>query len=487
MARIAGVNIPNHQHAEIALTAIYGIGRIARARDLRRGRHRAHDARSRTCPTPRWTSCASRSRKFTVEGDLRREVSMNIKRLMDLGCYRGVRHARACRCAASARAPTRAPARARARRVRLSKAGDGLTEADSKEQTRHGKGTSTQRACARRSRRTSPRASPTFTRPSTTPSSPSPTARATRLSWATSRRRRLQGLAQVHAVRGAGRRRARRPRRAGIRREEPRSAHQGPRPRPRVRGARAERARLQDHQHRRRDAGAAQRLPPAQEAAASNGDRTDRGTEISMQRCRQCRREGEKLFLKGEKCFTDKCADRAPQARLAPGQHGQKSTRLSDYGTQLREKQKMRRIYGVLERQFRNYFDKADRARASPARACCRCWRAAWTTSSTAWASAPSRTEARQIVRHNGDPGERQAREHPVLPGARPATWSKCARRRKAQLRIKASLELAEQRGFPSGSKSTPSVQGHVQGAARSAPSCRPTINESLVVELYSK
>ena len=94
MARIAGVNIPNHQHAEIALTAIYGIGRSARARDLRRGRHQARRPRSRTCRTPRWTSCASRWRKFTVEGDLRREVSMNIKRLMDLGCYRGVRHRR---------------------------------------------------------------------------------------------------------------------------------------------------------------------------------------------------------------------------------------------------------------------------------------------------------------------------------------------------------------------------------------------------------
>ena len=77
-------------------------------------------------------------------------------------------------------------------------------------------------------------------------------------------------------------------------------------------------------------------------------------------KCRQCRREGEKLFLKGEKCFTDKCA--IERRSYAPGQHGQKSgSRLSDYGKQLREKQKMRRIYGILERQFRKIYQEADR------------------------------------------------------------------------------------------------------------------------------
>jgi small subunit ribosomal protein S4 len=74
-------------------------------------------------------------------------------------------------------------------------------------------------------------------------------------------------------------------------------------------------------------------------------------------RCRQCRREGEKLFLKGEKCFTDKCA--IERRNYPPGQHGQKNTRLSGYGVQLREKQKVRRTYGVLERQFRRHYDDA--------------------------------------------------------------------------------------------------------------------------------
>ena len=75
-------------------------------------------------------------------------------------------------------------------------------------------------------------------------------------------------------------------------------------------------------------------------------------------KCRQCRREGEKLFLKGEKCFTDKCA--IERRNYPPGQHGQKNARLSGYGVQLREKQKVRRIYGLLERQFRNTYHDAE-------------------------------------------------------------------------------------------------------------------------------
>lgn len=76
--------------------------------------------------------------------------------------------------------------------------------------------------------------------------------------------------------------------------------------------------------------------------------------------CRQCRREGEKLFLKGDRCYSEKCAvERRP---YAPGMHGQnRRQKLSEYGIQLREKQKMRRTYGVLEKQFRRYFEKAER------------------------------------------------------------------------------------------------------------------------------
>lgn len=77
--------------------------------------------------------------------------------------------------------------------------------------------------------------------------------------------------------------------------------------------------------------------------------------------CRLCRREGMKLFLKGDRCYTDKCA--FTRKSYAPGQHGQNKKKLSNYATQLREKQKAKRIYGVLEKQFRAYYEKADRAR----------------------------------------------------------------------------------------------------------------------------
>jgi small subunit ribosomal protein S4 len=75
--------------------------------------------------------------------------------------------------------------------------------------------------------------------------------------------------------------------------------------------------------------------------------------------CRMCRRETEKLFLKGDRCYTDKCA--VERRKYAPGPHGQRRRKLSDYGIQLREKQKVRQIYGVLERQFKIYFHAAEK------------------------------------------------------------------------------------------------------------------------------
>jgi small subunit ribosomal protein S13 len=93
MARIAGVNIPNHQHAEIALTAIYGIGR-ARAREICEASGINVSTKMKDVTDAQMDKLRDNVAKFVVEGDLRREVSMNIKRLMDLGCYRGLRHRR---------------------------------------------------------------------------------------------------------------------------------------------------------------------------------------------------------------------------------------------------------------------------------------------------------------------------------------------------------------------------------------------------------
>ncbi|MGZ5584375.1 MAG: 30S ribosomal protein S13 [Usitatibacter sp.] len=91
MARIAGINIPNHQHAAIALTAIYGVGR-SRARKLCDAAGVKQSAKIKDLTDAEMDKLREQIGKLTVEGDLRRETSMNIKRLMDLGCYRGVRH-----------------------------------------------------------------------------------------------------------------------------------------------------------------------------------------------------------------------------------------------------------------------------------------------------------------------------------------------------------------------------------------------------------
>ena len=118
-------------------------------------------------------------------------------------------------------------------------------------------------------------------------------------------------------------------------------------------------------------------------------------------KCRQCRREGEKLFLKGEKCFTDKCA--IERRNYAPGQHGQKSgARLSDYGKQLREKQKVRRTYGILERQFRLIYAEASRSKGVTGERLLQLLEARLDNVAYRMGFGASRSEARQVVRHNG-------------------------------------------------------------------------------------
>ena len=115
--------------------------------------------------------------------------------------------------------------------------------------------------------------------------------------------------------------------------------------------------------------------------------------------CRLCRREGEKLFLKGDRCVTDKCA--YERRGYAPGQHGHDSRRkISDYGLQLREKQKARRIYGILERQFRNYYVKAARQKGITGENLLRRLELRLDNIVYRLGFAPSRQAARQLVRH---------------------------------------------------------------------------------------
>lgn len=115
--------------------------------------------------------------------------------------------------------------------------------------------------------------------------------------------------------------------------------------------------------------------------------------------CKLCRREGEKLFLKGERCFTPKCAvDK--RGRGGPGMHGAKRRKMSDYGTQLREKQKARRIYGILEKQFSKHFDEAKRIPGSTGERLLQVLEMRLDNIVYRMGFADSRSQARQIVRH---------------------------------------------------------------------------------------
>ncbi len=114
--------------------------------------------------------------------------------------------------------------------------------------------------------------------------------------------------------------------------------------------------------------------------------------------CRLCRREGAKLYLKADRCYSDKCA--IDRRSYAPGQHGQGRKKLSEYGIQLREKQKARRIYGVLERQFRTYFEKADRQKGVTGENLLRLLERRLDNVVYRLGFGGSRAEARQLVRH---------------------------------------------------------------------------------------
>jgi small subunit ribosomal protein S4 len=201
-------------------------------------------------------------------------------------------------------------------------------------------------------------------------------------------------------------------------------------------------------------------------------------------KCRQCRREGEKLFLKGEKCYTDKCP--VERRSYAPGQHGQKNVRLSDYGKQLREKQKIRRIYGLLERQFRKVYKEADRMKGVTGESLLQLLERRLDTVSYRMGFGASRTEARQIVRHNGILVNGRRVNIPSYL-VRPGDVVEVAQGAKEQLRVKGSVQAAEGRGFPEWIEVDAKAMKGTFKALPARAELPPTINESLVIELYSK
>lgn len=201
-------------------------------------------------------------------------------------------------------------------------------------------------------------------------------------------------------------------------------------------------------------------------------------------KCRLCRREGEKLFLKGEKCYSSKCA--MESRPFAPGQHGQRRGRVSDYAAQLREKQKLRRIYGILEKQFRNYYKEADRRKGSTGENLLQLLESRLDNVVYRMGFGASRSEARQLVRHkaitlNG--------KKVNIPSIQVKAGDVIAVNEAAgnQLRIKGAQDAMQNRGIADwldvDSKK-------LSGTFKNVPerSDLPAdINENLVVELYSK
>lgn len=201
-------------------------------------------------------------------------------------------------------------------------------------------------------------------------------------------------------------------------------------------------------------------------------------------KCKQCRREGEKLFLKGEKCFSDKCA--IERRNYPPGQHGQKKGRLSDYGGQLREKQKVRKIYGILERQFRNIYKAADKRRGITGDTLLQLLESRLDNVTYHMGFGSSRAEARQVVRHNCVlvNGKRVNMPSYLVKAGDTIQVSDNARN---HLRIKSAVEAADNRNFPIWIEMD--IKG-MKGIFKAKPEraeLSTSINESLVVELYSK
>jgi small subunit ribosomal protein S4 len=198
--------------------------------------------------------------------------------------------------------------------------------------------------------------------------------------------------------------------------------------------------------------------------------------------CKLARREGTDLFLKSRgKSLDSKC-----KLDQQPGQHGQKRARMSDYATQLREKQKLRRIYGILEKQFRNYYFKAARRKGSTGENLLSLLESRLDNVVYRMGFAATRAEARQLVSHKGilvNGNVVNIPSYQVFPGDVVSVREKA----KEQLRVKDALTIAEQYGFPNWVDVS---SAEMRGVFKSLPDrseLGSDINEQLVVELYSK
>jgi len=200
--------------------------------------------------------------------------------------------------------------------------------------------------------------------------------------------------------------------------------------------------------------------------------------------CRLCRREGTKLFLKGERCYSDKCA--LERRNYPPGQHGQARSKFTEYAIQLREKQKLKRMYGLLESQFKKYFHLAERSRAITGERLLQLLEQRLDNVVYRLGFATSRAEARQLVRHGHFLVDGKKVDIPsflVKPGQEISVREKS----RKIARIVDALESARRRGVPDWLEVNPD---EFRGRLKAIPTrdeIAVPVDEKLVVELYSK
>ena len=200
--------------------------------------------------------------------------------------------------------------------------------------------------------------------------------------------------------------------------------------------------------------------------------------------CRLCRREGMKLFLKGDRCFKEKCA--IERRGYAPGQHGRRRSKVQGYGIQLREKQKVKRIYGVLERQFRNYFAKASRRKGITGTNLLQMLERRLDSVVYRLGFASSRAMARQLVAHGHFLVDGKKVDVPSSLTPVGAVVSLRASSRDNE-EIKMCLDTAKGRGVPAWLElDADNFRGTVKALPAREDVTMP-IQEQLIVELYSK
>jgi small subunit ribosomal protein S4 len=192
-----------------------------------------------------------------------------------------------------------------------------------------------------------------------------------------------------------------------------------------------------------------------------------------------------KLFLKGDRCYTDKCA--LERRNYAPGQHGQGRVKVTNYGTQLREKQRVKRTYGLLENQFRSYFEKAERMKGVTGENLLVLLERRLDSMVYRMGFATSRTEARQLVRHSHFTVNGRKVNVPSYL-VRPGDAVELREKSRQVVRINEALDGVMRRGLPSWvDVDRTAFKGMVKTLPVRAEMTTPTFQEKLIVELYSK